>query len=787
MIDAMDFEDAKQSSQEDLMDVDQTNSTHRQPSDRIRNPESFAAETDRMILVSAGGNGVRNMGVPLTMMFPHDDNTQNKMSLYYKKYTQSLIFEENLRRDGSDEEQKKAHNVTLEALNDINILRIASEDTLSKDYASQFARIFGPTGTAIDFNRLEYDYKNEFFNPNVLYFMRGIVRSIISPIAATTPSTIRDERKEVLRRIRHWMNNLRVVAAGAFGKTLVSGILGINEFLALKYPLNATTDQRHEYLIGLKINSIRELGLCANVVYTYGLFTCSGAKVEEGDEKGNVTSWCSTDSSVKTEYVTMENVDNTGTLGDFLIKERTNLTPQFVTTLIAQWIFTLYQLEQVGVTHWDSHLHNWLSKPVDRNSVARFAYEGRHAYVKTGGILAVLFDWGLSSGPAGDVYVGPDPQLQQNTSCYFNGRPFPMADVYRVFMNFYYIIVTRILSRGKPTKQNLSLAIFIEDIIVNYFKIENKGWFYFRRENLIDPMTNPVQKKQIEEELRDLNFRRLPLSFQQIKIGTFIAEFFNINMKNGTVIEEVFNVNSLLQSYYPKWRDVVNFNDDIVIGSIPLFCSIDSSNKSDGVMIPQCKGSFEILSEVNRQPVDYFEVDNYKINIFTLPTWAQNSVVEGTINIIASHIDYAEDMSNFIGLAELPRLHKSNKGQDISLFLKITNDVSPRLLVEKYIDALLGWWFVEADMDHARHIMKEVGIAPGTSDINKMIDDYATSRNAVIYDAACKKVIAYERTFSAAMRIWFTDTTQSSQREMLITTQRNLKIAVDTLAVVNFI
>lgn len=780
MADAMDYDDnnadRNQPSQEDLMDVYQTNSTNKQPSERTRNPDSFAAETDRMILVSAGGNGARKMGIPLTMMFPHDENTENKMSLYYNKYTRSMHFEEDLRQGGSEEQQKKARDMTLRALNDINVLRIALEDQLSKEYASNFARIFGPTGTAIDFDRLEYDYKNEFFNPNVLYFMRGIIRSIISPIvpaATTTPLTIRNERKEVLRRIRHWMQNLRVVAAGAFGKTLVSGILGVNEFLALKYPLNATTDQRHEYLIGLKINSIREMGLCANVVYTYGLFTCSGAKVEEGDEKGNVTSWCSTDSGIKTQYVTMENVDNTGTLGDFLIKERNSLTPQFVTSLIAQWIFTLYQLEQVGVTHWDSHLHNWLRKPVDDNSVARFAYEGRYAYVKTGGTLAVLFDWGLSSGPAADVYVGPDPQLQENTSCYFNGRPFPMADVYRVFTNFYYIIVTRILSRGKRTRQIESLAIFIEDILVNYFKIENKGWFYFRRENLIDHTVSLVDQERIEQELRDLNFRRLALSFQQIKIGTFIEEFFNIN--------------SLLQAYYPKWREVLDFNEEMVVGSIPLFCSSDSSKNQNGVIVPQCKGSFEILSEVKRHPADYFEVDNYQINIFTLPTWVQNSVVEGTINIIASHADYAEDMSNLISLAELPQLNRNNnKGRDLSLFLKITNDISQRLLVENYIDALLGWWFVEADMDHARHIMEELGSVPGAHDIKKRITDYGISRNAFIYENACNKVIAYERTFSAAMKIWFTDTTQSTEREMMTTTQRNLKIAVDTLAVVNF-
>ena len=707
---------------------------------------------------SISNQRMRALTIPLTSFFLPDDNSSTSMEKLYNEYAKRINVHLGAKiNNRSSEVISTDERSVVQTQQAINTLRTKLENERNEEITAIQNHIAGPTGLAIDYSKLELDYKRQFFNPSFLAFMSTIIRTITLPEfmrydkAGTSSTNI---KREQLRRTRHWITSLKTIASGAFGRTLVAGIVNVDSFLALKYPLRSDIDQRHEYLVGMSVNNLRDLGWCQNVVYTLGLFRCNGAKVVEGKEKGDVIGWCTAESN--SSYIVIENIENQGTLGDIISQQYSILDPPLVVSFIIQQVLTLFQLESIGVTHWDAHCFNWIPQPTDfQNNIVRFATDDGYYYVKTAGFIIKLIDFGLASYSVGGTYVGPDVKTQVNTSCYFEGRPVPLADVYRVFMHWYYELMARVIGRGHGKLIHTKLAEFLEDVLGNYFKLRTPAQFSYNRGLIRSNNTTTANRNKMLNELRDLNFARIDSVDRTLKYRD-IRDF----------LKMFFSPNSPLTEYYANWRDIAS--SSIPEGSMTqLFCGDKTV----------CKLPNNIANDYLRRPLDYYEIDLYRINTTTIDNDKIEVIVNNTLFQIDGYAAVVEDSIAKITNTPMPKIPTNIQ---LNTFMNI------RLNIERYLDAIIQWWVAEGEISLLSDIVKRIGNPPNAVFVVDRINLYAKDRNLKLYDDAVKTVTDTNKLVQPLANKFFTVEDESEEKTIVMETLRSFTFAVETLKDSNF-
>lgn len=603
---------------------------------------------------------------------------------YSKLETQLYTLKQN-QRGGNNVEQLRLLRAMAAPAGKIGTISTELEGNELAMITRHNKKVSGPTARAIDYRQIEKPYHDYFFNPALFALMRGVVREITKVDSQNSA--------EHTEKIRHWITNLKTISSGSFGKTMVAGLNEINEFLVLKFPLTPESDQLHEYLVGLRANQLRESGRCVNVIYVYDYFKCGGAKVVGDADKGVVSSWCTPDSG--TEYIVMENVYNIGTLASFLYKKPHQINLDRFISMYTQQVFTIKALNEIGITHWDSHLDNWLARKVEANSVVKFDYRGRELFVKTGGVVPTNIDFGLSSFPIGDNYIGPNLKMREGTSCYFSGSPFPFADIYRITMDYYDTVLQTYNGMRRQVPEIDRLLELLERIIVDFFHVESAPYWRDLRGRMLAARTDK-DYASVYSILRPYNFRRL----DQSRFRGSVDDFINMLVDNG----------GLYDQFRPRWNEIVDIREPAPTLKV-LSCGQTS-----------CSDTNSILNHISADPRDYFDVDLYKIDIKTLRPQVQNAIVDNTLNIIDRHVREAKRVASRIPSPALPP------------YPEYLDNVEPYLdVVEKRADDALVIWHAEGELDFLKTIVYDRNL-PGAREIKNAISSYEGSRNVALFD-----------------------------------------------------
>lgn len=531
----------------------------------------------------------------------HGSNSLNNLSLLYNKLSRELS------KIGGKLPRVNPPDINS-IIDEINQSQNEDEERLYNKHLTISKADSKLINHVIDLDKVLPHYKQDFYDPTYLLFIMKFLRGII----------FHDSREENNKiRVRHWVDNLKIMASGSFGLTVSANVGSIGPFLAIKTPTVALLDQRHEFLVGLSLNPLREQNLTPAFVYTYNYFKCSPAKISVEDGKSArgtpIRGWCGEGNVPYSNYVLIENIPEATTLADFIFKGKMNI-PIFISTLF-HILPSLHIASSHGFTHWDFHTGNCLLRRVDALSEVSYYVNNRPIYTKTFGYYPMIIDFGLSSYRVGDHYVGPNVNDRKKTSCYFQGQPFPLADVYRIIMSMYTVFVYDRLSNGRATNDDFAIVNVLEYLLEFFFNKDsrfNDGGAKLLSDLIktkTDMISSKATNKNASSKLDSYNFYQLDNVYQPISIVTFI----NMVINNG-VLER------LLSGSNTKLSDIVSN----VEGNNVLSCDIAG----------KCIDLFKLVKDNEKQPSDFFEVDQYGLDFTNLP----KTVIR---NIIKNGGDYA--------------------------------------------------------------------------------------------------------------------------------------------------
>ena len=182
----------------------------------------------------------------------------------------------------------------------------------------------------------------------------------------------------------------------------------------------------HEALIGLLVlNNLR--AYVPSFMYTYGIYRCDYPNFDKNDKNDNLISWCPGVSSESTNYVVLENIDNSLQLRDL----KQTLTPNEFLQIYLQVINAInIAYHMYDFTHYDLHAQNVLIQvlkfPV---AVPLYLTNNDIVYIRTYH-LARIIDYGKSHVFIEGVHFG----IRGHT----DAKPlqsFPLYDAYRFLIS----------------------------------------------------------------------------------------------------------------------------------------------------------------------------------------------------------------------------------------------------------------------------------------------------------------------------------------------------------------
>lgn len=365
----------------------------------------------------------------------------------------------------------------------------------------------------LDMKKLKKESQNRFYDPSYFIFLKRFMNNIIH----------RDEGIDNSIRINYWMDHLNTIASGGFGKVLSAGITRISDIFAMKVPLAPVVDLRHEFLVGMAINELRERSLTPNFVYTYNFFTCTPPKYE--GEK--VVGFCASSANENTEYVLLENVSSIGSLEDLLLYRR--LTVRQFMSIFLQAAFSLHVGNvEIDLNHWDLHPGNNMIREDPQKRYVTYNIDGEQITFSTEGYIDIIIDFGRSSYRTTDsdgepIIIGPRTDLIPGTSNYFTGTLFPLADIYRLLMSSYTLLVLNVLTR-RHSEEKERLVRLLELMIGPLFKDS-------RKEDQKDMMQRIIQlknkiishnDKKDRDALHALSFQSLDPYYAKFSIKDYL-------------------------------------------------------------------------------------------------------------------------------------------------------------------------------------------------------------------------------------------------------------------------
>ncbi len=523
----------------------------------------------------------------------------------------------------------------------------------------------------VNYDKLRTESRIFVFNTQYMIIIHKLLNTILDDRMA--------KEKTHSEKIRSWINHLSVIAAGAFGRTLKAGISVVDDFFAIKYPIRKGEDLRHEYIVGSRINTLRDNGICLGFVYTYTEFFSTKAIVVQKEKKNyDFVSWAVDDNAFPIRYLALENIANSEVMEDYIIKRDLNIYHSM--SLFYNIFLNLSAAnEELKYTHWDLHPGNVLMSPQREDAWTLIKLGTRTYYVKTFGYLPFIIDHGFASVDINGTVIGPDPTSEAGQNTNFRGFPLFLQDIYSILISWF-----AYLSSQNPKTENSNKFIEILRRLMPYFflngkdsynEILNKFNYYIlqipNRRNL-----SPAENNKYREIQQYLIYYRLPRSYSDNSPKDFLAEF-----------------HTHILSVYPDYKIseiLINDKEKVKKDRVVLSCNDF-----------RCKPRLEIEDNLLKAPEDMRDLCYLGTNINTLSNNTQNKIImqfNNNIKNISNRIKLNTDRAHeFVSLNHIYLIRNT----DYKIFL--LNFPNFYLDLQKFYVTLVNIWHSYYDLVNNYH------------------------------------------------------------------------------------